>query len=97
MSEKIGRHKGALQTLLHEKKELSRILKIVNSQIERHLSELEDEGVDTERLMDQITGKESSSGNREHKSRGQEEPENPGEMLESEEERDFGDRDFSPT
>lgn len=54
MSEKIGRHKGAVETLLHEKKELSRILQIVNSQLERHLQELEDEGIDTDAFIDSL-------------------------------------------
>lgn len=54
MSEEIGRHKGAVETLLHEKKELSRILQIVNSQLERHLSALEDAGVDTDRFIQEL-------------------------------------------
>ena len=54
MSEQIGKHKGAVETLLHEKKELSRILQIVNSQLERHLSALEEAGVDTDQFIQQI-------------------------------------------
>lgn len=60
MSEKIGRHKGAVETLLHEKKELSRILQIVNSQLERHLQELEDAGVDTDAFIDSLLEEEGS-------------------------------------
>lgn len=62
MSEKIGRHKGAVETLLHEKKELSRILNIVNSQLERHLQELEEAGVDTDAFIDSLLDEEKESG-----------------------------------
>ena len=51
MSEQIGKHKGAVETLLHEQKELSRILQIVNSQLERHLKALEEAGVDTDQFI----------------------------------------------
>lgn len=54
MSEEIGRHKGAVETLLHEKKELSRLLQIVNSQLERHLSALEEAGIDTDQFIQDI-------------------------------------------
>jgi hypothetical protein len=54
MSEEIGKHKGAVETLLHEQKELSRILQIVNSQLERHVKALEDAGVDTDRFIKQF-------------------------------------------
>jgi predicted ArsR family transcriptional regulator len=54
MSEQIGKHKGAVETLLHEKKELSRILQIVNSQLQRHLSALEEAGIDTEEFIQQV-------------------------------------------
>jgi predicted ArsR family transcriptional regulator len=54
MSEEIGKHKGAVETLLHEKKELSRILNIVNSQLQRHLTALEEEGVDTEEFINDL-------------------------------------------
>jgi hypothetical protein len=54
MSEQIGKHKGAVETLLHEKKELSRILQIVNSQLQRHLSALEEAGVDTDEFIQQV-------------------------------------------
>jgi hypothetical protein len=51
MSEEIGKHKGAVETLLHEQKELSRILQIVNSQLERHIKALEEAGVDTDQFI----------------------------------------------
>ena len=54
MSEQIGKHKGAVETLLHEKKELSRLLQIVNSQLQRHLQALEDQGIDTDRFIQQM-------------------------------------------
>jgi hypothetical protein len=54
MTEKVGRHKGAVETLLHEKKELSRLLQIVNSQLERHLGALDEAGVDTDQFIQDI-------------------------------------------
>ena len=51
MSEEIGKHKGAVETLLHEQKELSRILQIVNSQLERHIKALEEAGIDTDQYI----------------------------------------------
>ena len=54
MSEQIGKHKGAVETLLHEQKELSRILGIVNSQLERHLRALEESGIDTEEFLESV-------------------------------------------
>jgi len=51
MSEEIGKHKGAVETLLHEKKELSRILQIVDSQLERHIKALNEAGVDTDQFI----------------------------------------------
>lgn len=69
MSEQIGKHKGAVETLLHEKKELSRILQIVNSQLQKHLSALEEAGVDTDQFIQEVqeqgqnAGKKKQSGN----------------------------------
>lgn len=54
MSEEIGKHKGAVETLLHEKKELSRLLQIVNSQLQKHLGALEEAGVDTDQFIEDI-------------------------------------------
>lgn len=51
MSEEIGKHKGAVETLLHEQKELSRLLQIVQSQLERHINALEEAGVDTDQFI----------------------------------------------
>ena len=53
-NEKIGRHKGALETLMHEKKELSRLLQIVNSQIQRNMQGLEQEGIDSEQFIQEL-------------------------------------------
>ncbi|MFB6182906.1 MAG: hypothetical protein ABEI78_02470 [Candidatus Nanohaloarchaea archaeon] len=63
MSEEIGFHKGAVQTLLHEKKELSRLLQIVNSQLENHLNQLEEKGVDTDELIENLGKKEKRGKN----------------------------------
>lgn len=52
--EKIGYHKGALESLLNEKSELSRILKIVDSLIEKHADALEKEGVDVEKFIENL-------------------------------------------
>lgn len=100
MSEKVGKHKGAVETLLHEKKELSRILQIVNSQLQRHLSALEEAGVDTEEFIQSIQEgqqKRQKQGQRKKQRKQQErtqETEEADDLLEGED--DFGDRDFSP-
>lgn len=52
--EQIGKHKGAVETLLHEKKELSRLLQIVNGQLKRHLTALEENGIDAEEFMEKL-------------------------------------------
>jgi hypothetical protein len=74
MSEQLGKHKGAVETLLHEKKELSRLLQIVNSQLERHLGALEEAGVDTDKFIQQIQqqgqqqqGQDKSQGRRQQR------------------------------
>lgn len=65
--EKTGYHKGALETLLKERAELSRMLNIVNSLVENHAQVLEESGVDVEdyisKLRDQQQ-KRSQSGRR---------------------------------
>lgn len=60
MSEEIGRHKGAVETLLHEKKELSRLLQIVNGQLQRHLNALDEKGVDTDQFIDDLQQEQQS-------------------------------------
>lgn len=52
--EKVGYHKGALEALLNERAELARILKIVNSLVEKHADALENEGVDVERFIENL-------------------------------------------
>lgn len=49
--EKLGYHKGALESLINEKAELGRLLQIVNSLIERHSKALNKMGVDVEKFM----------------------------------------------
>ena len=49
--EKIGFHKGALDCLIKERKELSRLISIVDSLIKVHLKGLEDEGVDVKAML----------------------------------------------
>lgn len=74
MSEQIGKHKGAVETLLHEKKELSRILQIVNSQLQRHLSALEEQGIDTDRFIEEIQqGEDENQESRQRRDRNQKE------------------------
>lgn len=71
MSEKIGKHKGSVETLLHEKKELSRLLQIVNSQLERHMKELENAGVDTDQFIQQLQEEGSNQKERQQRNRDQ--------------------------
>jgi len=44
--QRIGYHKGALETLSKERQELSRILQIVEQLMQMHIGELQDLGVD---------------------------------------------------
>lgn len=44
--EQIGFHKGALDTLLKEREEFTKVLNIVNNYIERHVNALNELGVD---------------------------------------------------
>lgn len=71
MSEEIGKHKGAVETLLHEKKELSRILQIVNSQLQRHLQALEEAGIDTEEFIDNLQNEQQQRQQQAQKKRQQ--------------------------
>lgn len=102
MSEQVGKHKGAIETLLHEKKELSRLLQIVNSQLQKHMNELDEAGVDTDEFLNQIQGEtESSKNNSNQRSRSknrsdkkESNAEDTGDLLEGE--NDPGSRDFNP-
>lgn len=49
--EKMGYHKGALESLVNERMELARLLQIVESLIEKHSKALQDMGVDVEEFM----------------------------------------------
>jgi len=64
MNEKVGRHKGAVETLLHEQKELSRLLQIVQQQLQRHLSELEKEGIDADQFIEDFQHREATETTR---------------------------------
>lgn len=52
--EKTGYHKGALETLLKERAELSKMLNIVNSLVEQHAQALEEAGVDVEEYIEDL-------------------------------------------
>ena len=52
-AEKIGYHKGALETLLKERAELYRLLVIVDQLIKLHTSELKKQGVDVDKLFNE--------------------------------------------
>ncbi len=45
-NEQIGFHKGAITTLANEKKELLRLMQIVDSLIHMHVKSLKDLGID---------------------------------------------------
>ena len=51
--EKIGWHKGALTTLINERKELLRLLQITNSLIEAHAKALKELGIDLQKEAQQ--------------------------------------------
>jgi len=71
MNEKIGRHKGAVETLLHEQKELSRLLNIVQQQLQRHIAALEEEGVDTDKFLEEFQRREQERNQQATKQRQQ--------------------------
>jgi shikimate 5-dehydrogenase len=52
--EKLGYHKGAIESLLNERSELARLLQIVNSLIEKHSKALESMGVDVEKFVEKL-------------------------------------------
>ncbi len=70
-SEKIGFHKGALDCLIKERSELSRILSIVDALIQMHTKNLSDCGVDTKSIMD--SAKNAGHGNEKGNSTAQQE------------------------
>lgn len=55
--ERMGYHKGALESLVNEKIELSRLLSIVDSLIQRHSKALQEMGVDVEKFMENVQKK----------------------------------------
>jgi len=59
--EEIGYHKGAVETLLKEKKELSRLLNIVEQLIQMHAGALKEEGIDIQAQQDKK--EDSGKGN----------------------------------
>ena len=60
--EKIGFHKGALSTLVNERKELQRILQIVEQLMQMHVSSLKELGVDLENQASQEEQPQKKSG-----------------------------------
>lgn len=56
--DEISYRKGALEALVNEKMELSRILNIVNSLIENHAEVLSENGVDVEEFINSIVEKQ---------------------------------------
>jgi len=75
-NEKIGFHKGALDCLLKERAEFSRILSIVDALIQMHTKALSDAGIDIKAELEKArqagsrpestaTGRRSASGRRE--------------------------------
>lgn len=55
--EKLGYHKGALESLVNEKIELLRLLRIVDSLVKKHSKALEEMGVDVEKFMENVQNK----------------------------------------
>lgn len=109
MSEGIGRHKGNVETLLHEKKELSRLLNIVNSQLERHLKALEEEGVDTDSFIQELHDRQQGSNSKQSQGKTRGQKDDPLDDSQEQDHRDTGnireegnhkenskDRDFNP-
>lgn len=65
--EQIGKHKGAVETLMHEKKELSRLLQIVNGQLQRHMQALEEAGIDTDRMLEDMQKEQQEKAQKQQK------------------------------
>lgn len=57
-NEKIGYHKGSLETLIKERSELVRLVSIVEALIKMHVKALKDEGVDVGKELKAKEGKE---------------------------------------
>lgn len=53
-NEKLGYHKGALETLMNERSELARIIKIVDALIQYHASNMKQLGVAPEKFLDEM-------------------------------------------
>ncbi|MBW6451402.1 MAG: hypothetical protein K0B02_01615 [DPANN group archaeon] len=66
-NEKIGFHKGALDCLVKERNELSRLLNIVNSLVEMHIRGLRDEGVDINKEAQEAKAAQDQNDNDEIK------------------------------
>lgn len=59
--EKIGYHKGALESLVKEKAELTRLLSIVDSLLEKHYNELDKTGVDADKFIEKLKNETDKS------------------------------------
>ncbi len=102
--DEVSYRKGALEALVNEKMELSRLLNIVNSLIENHAEVLSNHGVDVEEFVNSIIEKQkqkaqqaqerrdSGGGRREQRSGkgGQRD------QRQDQHSRNSGQRDFSP-
>ena len=51
--EQIGFHKGALSTLVKEREEMSKVLKIVEQLMQMHVKALQELGVDLQKIAEQ--------------------------------------------
>ncbi|MEA3229278.1 MAG: hypothetical protein U9P44_00010 [archaeon] len=59
-NEKIGFHKGALDCLIKERAELSRILSIVDAIIQMHTKSLSDEGINIKEMIENTKDAQAS-------------------------------------
>jgi hypothetical protein len=51
--EQIGFHKGALSTLVKEREEMAKVLKIVEQLMQMHIKALQELGVDLQKIAEQ--------------------------------------------
>ncbi len=65
--EKLGYHKGALESLINEKIELNRLVNIVNSLINKHSEALKEMGVDVEEFAKNVQKKRRKGAQDAHK------------------------------